>query len=66
MVFCNPVALYPALATAFHQQKSVGLLYAFPSLGAFLMTLTSRWTLSRNRYGVFIICAGGPSGRFLY
>jgi MFS family permease len=57
MVLCNPVALYPALAAAFHQEKSVGMLYAFPSLGAFLMTLTSRWTLSRKRYGVFIICA---------
>jgi MFS family permease len=55
MVLCNPVALYPALAAAFQQEKSVGLLYAFPSLGAFMMTLTSRWTLSRKRYGVFII-----------
>lgn len=58
MVLCNPVALYPALAMAFQQEQSVGLLYAFPSIGAFLMTLTSRWTLSRKRYGVFIICAG--------
>lgn len=57
MVFCNPVALYPALAAAFQQEKSVGMLYAFPSIGAFLMTLTSRWTLSRKRYGVFIICS---------
>lgn len=58
MVLCNPVALYPALAAVFHQEKSVGMLYAFPSIGALLMTLTSRWTLSRQRYGVFIICAG--------
>lgn len=58
MVLCNPVALYPALAAAFQQEKSVGLLYAFPSVGALLMTLTSRWTLSCQRYGVFIICAG--------
>lgn len=57
MVLCNPVALYPALAAAFQQEKAVGMLYAFPSIGAFLMTLTSRWTLSRKRYGVFIICA---------
>lgn len=57
MVLCNPVALYPALAAAFHQEKSVGMLYAIPSLGAFLMTLTSRWTLSCRRYGVFIICS---------
>lgn len=58
MVLCNPVALYPALAAAFQQEKSVGMLYAFPSLGALLMSLTSRWTLSCNRYGVFIIGAG--------
>lgn len=57
MVLCNPVALYPALAAAFQQEKSVGMLYALPSLGAFLMTLTSRWTLSCKRYGVFIICS---------
>jgi MFS family permease len=57
MVLCNPIALYPALAAAFHQEKSVGMLYAIPSLGAFLMTLTSRWTLSCKRYGVLIICA---------
>lgn len=57
MVFCNPVALYPALAAAFEQEKSVGMLYAFPSIGAFLMTLTSRWTLSCKRYGVFIVCS---------
>lgn len=57
MVLCNPVALYPALAAAFQQEKSIGMLYAFPSLGAFLMTLTSRWTLSCKRYGVFIICS---------
>lgn len=59
MVLCNPVALYPALAVAFKMENSVGMLYAFPSLGAFLMTLTSRWTLSCKRYGVFIICAAG-------
>lgn len=57
MVFCNPVVLYPALAMAFQQEKSVGMLYAAPSVGALLMTLTSRWTLSRKRYGVYIIGA---------
>jgi MFS family permease len=57
MVLCNPVALYPALASSFHQEQSVGMLYAFPSLGAFLMTVTSRWTLARTHYGIFIITA---------
>lgn len=57
MVFCNPVALYPALAASFHKEEALGMLYAFPSLGALLMTLTSRWTLSCKRYGIFIICS---------
>lgn len=57
MVLCNPVALYPALATSFQQINAVGMLYALPSLGAFLMTITSRWTLSCKRYGAFIICS---------
>lgn len=57
MVLCNPIALYPALAAAFQKEESVGMLYAVPSLGALLMTLTSRWTLSCRSYGVFIICA---------
>ncbi len=57
MVLCNPVALYPALAVAFQKEDAVGMLYAFPSIGAFLMTLTSRWTLSCKRYGIFIIGA---------
>lgn len=57
MVLCNPVALYPALAMAFNAESSVGMLYAFPSIGAFLMTLTSRWTLTRKHYGVYIICS---------
>lgn len=36
MVFCNPVALFPALALAFNNLESVGLLYALPSTGALI------------------------------
>ncbi len=57
MVFCNPVALYPALATVFNQEESIGMLYAAPSFGALFMTLTSRWTLKCKRYGIFIVSA---------
>lgn len=57
MVFCNPVALFPALATVFDRVDSLGLLYAMPSTGALLMTLFSRWTLSARRSGVYIIIA---------
>ena len=57
MVFCNPVALYPALATAFDRVDSLGLLYALPSTGALIMTVFSRWTLDVRRCGVFIVIA---------
>jgi len=57
MVFCNPVALYPALATAFDRVDALGLLYALPSTGALLMTVFSGWTLNVKRCGVFIIFA---------
>lgn len=57
MVFCNPIALFPALATAFDRIDSLGLLYALPSAGAFLMSIFSRWTINVRRCGVYIILA---------
>jgi len=57
MVFCNPVALFPALAMAFDRLDSLGLLYALPSTGALIMTVFSRWTLDIRRSGVFIVIA---------
>ncbi len=57
MVFCNPVALFPALAMAFDRLDALGLLYALPSTGALLMTLFSRWTLDIRRCGVYIVLA---------
>lgn len=57
MVFCNPVALFPALAMAFDRLNALGLLYALPSTGALLMTIFSRWTLDIRRCGVGIVIA---------
>lgn len=57
MVFCNPVALFPALAMAFNRLDSLGLLYALPSIGALLLTIFSKWTLDIRRCGVFIVIA---------
>lgn len=57
MVFCNPVALFPALATAFDKVEALGLLYALPSTGAFFMTLFSRWTLNIKRCGLCVVVA---------
>jgi MFS family permease len=57
MVLCNPVALFPALATAFDRLDALGLLYALPSAGALFMTVFSRWTLNIRRCGMFIVIA---------
>lgn len=57
MVFCNPMALFPALAMAFDRLDSLGLLYALPSIGALLMSVFSRWTLDIRRCGVCIVIA---------
>lgn len=57
MVFCNPVALFPALAVAYDHLNELGLLYALPSTGALLMTTFSRWTLSVRRCGIYIVIA---------
>lgn len=57
MVFCNPVALYPALAAAFDRVDALGMLYAAPSTGALLMTLLSRWTLNVRRCGIYVVIA---------
>lgn len=57
MVFCNPVALFPALAVAYDRLDALGLLYALPSTGALIMTVFSRWTIPVRRCGVYIILA---------
>lgn len=57
MVFCNPVALFPALAIAFDRIDALGLLYALPSTGALIMTVFSRWTLNVRRCGMFVVIA---------
>lgn len=57
MVFCNPIALFPALATAFDRLDAVGMLYAAPSVGGLLMATFSRWTLDVKRCGTYIIIA---------
>lgn len=61
MFFGMPMALFPAIATGFGG-ASVGFLYAAPSVGSFLVTLTSRWTGRVNRHGLAIILAAGVWG----
>lgn len=57
MVFCNPVALFPALAAVYDRIDALGMLYALPSTGALIMTIFSRWTLNVRRCGIYIVVA---------
>lgn len=57
IVFCFPFSLFPALAEAYGRNESLGMLYAAPALGAFLVTTFSRWTLGVRSHGKFIIFA---------
>src|SRR5215475_5113816 len=50
MFFGMPMALFPAIAERLGA-GSVGLLYAMPSVGAMLATLTSGWMEKVNRHG---------------
>src|SRR2546428_277889 len=51
MFFGMPMALFPALAVRYGGSEALGALYAAPSLGAFLATLTSGWTARAHRHG---------------
>jgi MFS family permease len=62
MFFGMPMALFPALAERFGGSAALGALYAAPSLGAFLATLTSGWTRRVHRHGRAIAVAAGLWG----
>jgi MFS family permease len=57
MIFGMPEALFPALAERLGGPGALGLLYAAPSAGALLVTLTSGWTSSVRRHGMAIVVA---------
>jgi MFS family permease len=61
MFFGMPLALFPAVATSFGS-ASVGLLYAAPSAGALVATLTSGWTSRVNRHGLAVVIAAAIWG----
>lgn len=56
MFFGMPMALFPAIAERFGG-KSLGLLYAFVSVGALISTMTSGWTNRIIRHGLAITLA---------
>lgn len=57
MVFGMPNALFPAIAASLGGPGTVGLLYAAPSAGALLASLTSGWVGKIGRQGLAVYLA---------
>ena len=57
MFFGMPNALFPQLAAAYGGASVLGLMYAAPSVGSLLATLTSGWTKHIRRQGLAILWA---------
>ncbi len=62
MFFGTPMALFPALAVRHGGSGALGALYAAPSVGAFLATLTSGWTGRVHHQGRAIALAAATWG----
>jgi MFS family permease len=62
MFFGMPMALFPAFADELGGPGVLGLLYAAPSVGSLLATLTSGWTGRVHRHGLGVIVAAGAWG----
>ncbi len=62
MFFAMPMALFPAYAERLGGPGVLGLLYAAPSAGALLATVTSGWTGRVHRHGLAVILAAGAWG----
>jgi MFS family permease len=62
MFFGMPLALFPAFAEEFGGAGALGLLYAAPSVGALVATVTSGWTGRVNRHGMAVVWAAAGWG----
>jgi MFS family permease len=62
MFFGMPMALFPAIATQYGGAGVLGLLYAAPSVGALVASLTSGWASRVHRHGMAIIWAAAGWG----
>ena len=62
MFFGMPTALFPALAAELGGPGVLGLLYAAPSVGSLIATLTSGWTARVHRHGLAVIVAAAGWG----
>ncbi len=62
MIFGMPNALFPAIAHAHGGAKVLGLLYAAPAAGAFLLSLMSGWTKHITYHGRAVAISAGLWG----
>lgn len=62
LFFGMPLALFPAVATRFGGPGILGLLYAGPSAGEFLVVLSGGWMGRVHRHGMAIILAAAAWG----
>jgi MFS family permease len=62
MFFGMPMALFPFIADRLGGAHVLGLLYAAPSAGAIVATLTSGWTGHVHRHGLLVVLAAAGWG----
>ncbi|MEP6696696.1 MAG: MFS transporter [Pseudonocardiales bacterium] len=62
MLFGMPMALFPFIADRLGGAQVLGLLYAAPSVGAILATVTSGWIKHVHRHGLMVVLAAGAWG----
>ncbi len=62
MIFGMPMALFPALSEKLGGPGVLGALYASPAVGAFIASVTSRWTHRVKRHGLAVTVAAGVWG----
>jgi predicted MFS family arabinose efflux permease len=62
MFFGMPFALFPAIAEGFGGAGALGLLYAAPSVGSLVATVSSGWTADVKRHGRAICLAAAGWG----
>ena len=54
MIFAYPNALFPFMAVILHAPWATGLMFAVPSVGAFMVSATSGWMGQVRRHGLAI------------
>jgi MFS family permease len=62
MFFGMPMALFPALGQRYGGAEVVGLMYAAPSAGSVIATITSGWARRVHRHGRAIVLAAAGWG----